>query len=593
MDDLACYCIGFSTILDTYIKFSNTPLSMSWIDWLVLFGTLLLIVLYGIIRSSGSRNLGDYFLGNYSLKWWHVGISVMATQASAITFISTPGQAYEDGMRFIQFYLGLPLSMILISAFFIPVYNRLRVYTAYEYLENRFNQTVRQFTALLFLTQRGLASGITIFAPSIILSSILGWDLHITNISIGLLVIAYTVTGGAKAVSITQRQQMAVMMGGMMIAILLLLWQISKHINPLQAIEAAGAAGKLNFISWDFNLSSRYSVWTGLIGGLFLSLSYFGTDQSQVGRYLGGRSLNEIRLGLLFNGIFKIPMQLFILFAGILVFIFFNLHPSPLLFNQPAYHNAKNTLQINTELSRLTEDHKTLIEERRAAFIQMAKQPQDMSVRYKWNNIEKKVNEIHDETLSLIKKHNPNAAKTDTDYVFVYYIMNYLPIGLVGLLFAVIFSAAMSSIAAELNALASTTLIDFYKRSFKPQASDKHYVHTSKIITFIWGIIAILFATILSLFDNLIEAVNIIGSLFYGTILGVFLVGFFFNKISSKAVLTAAILSQISVLIFHWATVLGWIKLAYLWYNLVGCLMVCILSLLFHIAGLRDKAISS
>lgn len=562
---------------------------MSIIDWSVLIGTLLFIVLYGTAKTKKSSNLKDYFLSDSSLRWWHIGLSVMATQASAITFISTPGQAYVDGMGFIQFYFGLPLAMILVAAFFIPVYHRLRVFTAYEYLENRFNRPVRQFTAMLFLIQRGLAAGITIYAPSIILSSILSVDLHLTNISIGLLVIIYTVSGGAKAVSTTQQQQMAVMIGGLFIVVGILIWQITEHIGLRDAIKGAGAAGKMNLINWKWDLSNRYTVWSGIIGGLFLSLSYFGTDQSQVGRYLGGKSLSEIRLGLLFNGFFKIPMQLLILFVGVLMFVFFNLNPMPVVFNQPSYKRAESISAVNYELQDLSEKHHQLFDQRKEAFIKMASDPSNTSYREDWKAIETDYSNIHNQALSLIQKQRPREADSDQDYIFVYYILNYLPVGLIGLLLAVIFSAAMSSTSAELNALSSTTLIDFYKRSFKPNASEKHYVTMSKIITLLWGVLAIVFATVLSLFDNLIEAVNIIGSLFYGTVLGVFATGFFLRKITARAVFPTAIIAQSIVLVLHLATVAGWFSLSYLWYNLIGCLLVCIISIIFHSLGLRES----
>lgn len=556
---------------------------MSWIDWTVLMGTLLFIVIYGSLKTSRINNLRDYFLGDYSLKWWQIGISVMATQASAITFISTPGQAYEDGMRFVQFYFGLPLAMIFISVFIIPIYYRLKVYTAYEFLESRFSVGVRQLTAMLFLTQRGLASGITIYAPSIILSSILGWDLNITNVFIGVLVIIYTVSGGSKAVSITQRQQMAVMMGGMLVAMILLMVQISREMPLADALQAAGAAGKFNLIDWNLDLNNRYTVWTGIIGGFFLSLSYFGTDQSQVGRYLGGKSLTEVRLGLLFNGIFKIPMQLMILFTGVLVFVFFHVHRPPVFFNQPEYNRVMTNPVVRPVLDSLDKSYQQVFTQKQAAYRQLAAEAKNPSLRDAYFLLAEQEAAIRKEVKTQVLKANPLATVKDGDYIFIEYVIHYLPVGLVGLLFAVIFSAAMSSTSSELNALASTSLVDFYKRSIKTNGSDTHYVRMSKIITAGWGIVAIIFATIFSLFDNLIEAVNIIGSLFYGSILGVFLVGFFLKQVGARPVLIAALLAQSTVLVLHVLTIYGKLELAYLWYNLIGCVLVMAVSALLQL----------
>jgi len=561
---------------------------MSWIDWTVMMGTLLFIVIYGSLKTSGSNNIRDYFLGNYSLRWWQIALSVMATQASAITFISTPGQAYEDGMRFVQFYLGLPLAMIFISAFIIPVYYRLKVYTAYEFLEMRFNVEVRQLTAMLFLIQRGLASGITIYAPSIILSSILGWDLNITNVFIGLLVIFYTVSGGSKAVSVTQRQQMAVMMGGMLVAMILLMIQINREIPLGKALQAAGAAGKFNLIDWKLDLNNRYTVWTGIIGGFFLSLSYFGTDQSQVGRYLGGKSLAEVRLGLLFNGMFKIPMQLMILFTGVLVFVFFHVHRPPVFFNQPEYNRIVTNKAVRPVLDSLDSSYRQVYAQKKEAFRQLASDAKNSSLREAYLIFAEKEAAIREEVKAQVLKVNPLATVKDSDYVFIEYVIHYLPVGLVGLLFAVIFSAAMSSTSSELNALASTTLVDFYKRSIKPSGSDSHYVRMSKIITAGWGVVAIIFATVFSLFDNLIEAVNIIGSLFYGSILGVFLVGFFLKQVGARPVLIAALLAQSTVLVLHVLTIYGMLEVAYLWYNLIGCVLVIAVSALLQLTE-RNK----
>tara|TARA_R110000868_G_scaffold374230_2_gene638614 strand:- start:135 stop:1844 length:1710 start_codon:yes stop_codon:yes gene_type:complete len=544
-----------------------------WIDWTVMLGTLFFIVAYGVWKTRGSKNIKGYLLGGNESNWWTIGLSVMATQASAITFLSTPGQAYMEGMGFVQFYFGLPLAMIIISTVFIPLYYKLKVYTAYEFLEARFDNKTRLLTASLFLLQRGLAAGITIYAPAIILSQIIGWSLNFTILFIGTLVIIYTVSGGTKAVNQTHKQQMGVIFLGMFIAFGLLVAHLTDHLSFGQGVEVAGIMDKMQVIDWEFNPSSRYNIWSGIIGGLFLQLSYFGTDQSQVQRYLSGSSVRESRLGLMFNGLLKIPMQFFILFVGILVFLFYQFTMPPLHFNQA---NVNQVLESEYAPSYIElENRQSKIFEEKKALIYQYKTLEENE------NIKKQINKLHHEekflmnqSKDLIKKANPEAEVEDDDYIFITFVINYLPIGIVGLLLAVIFSAAMSSTASELNALASTTTVDIYKRNLKKDGSEKHYLQGSKLFTLLFGLFAIAFAAMASLFDNLIEAVNILGSLFYGTILGIFLVAFFFKFIKGNAVFIAAIISQLIIIFLYTLNRLEIINIGYLWYNLIAPALV-------------------
>lgn len=555
---------------------------MSTLDWLVLLGTLGFIVIYGVWKTRGAKNIDTYLLGDKSMKWWTIGLSVMATQASAITFLSTPGQAFESGMGFVQFYFGLPIAMVILCITVIPIYYRLKVYTAYEYLESRFDLKTRTLAAVLFMVQRGLAAGITIYAPAIILSSILGWSLTYTNIFIGVLVIIYTVSGGTKAVSQTQKQQMAVMMGGMVVAFIILVNLLPDDISFGEAVKVAGKMGKLEVVDFSFNPYERYNFWAGITGGLFLALSYFGTDQSQVARYLGGKSIAESRLGLLFNGLLKVPMQFFILFIGVMVFVFYQFNQPPVFFNEV----AKNKLYespYSEEIQVLEQQHAAIFEEKQAevrGLVDAINSKSEEAIGLQQNKIaaiDEKAGEVRGKVVSLIQEHTPDAETKDTDYVFIRFVMDYLPKGIVGLLLAVIFSAAMSSTASELNALASTATVDIYKRSIKKKESDKHYVVASKWFTVLWGTLAIIFATLASLVDNLIEAVNILGSVFYGTILGIFLVAFYFKYIKSKAVFIAAIIAESVVIVLYFYSDIG-----YLWFNVIGCFAVIVLGLLIQ-----------
>lgn len=563
---------------------------MSTLDWLVLFLTLLFISIYGVYKTRGKQSLETYLKGN-TANWWTIGLSIMATQASAITFLSTPGQAYEDGMRFIQFYFGLPLAMIIISIAFVPIYYKLKVYTAYEYLESRFDLKTRTLTALLFIVQRGLAAGITIYAPAIILSTLLGWNLTWTNIFIGVLVILYTVSGGTVAVSITQKQQMAVMMGGMVLAGIMVIQLLP--ISMPEALSVAGKMDKLNVVNFDFNWEDRYSIWSGMTAAVFLFLSYFGTDQSQVQRYLSGQTLAQSRMGLLMNGFLKIPMQFLILFIGVLVFVFYQFITPPIHFNQVQTESLRKSSHAS-ELARLEgafqanfDSSKVVYSQLLSAMEQEKEEATVAGLTGTLKSLKAGQQEIRSEVKSLLLTHDPEAETRDTDYVFMRFVMDYLPTGVVGLLFAAIFAAAMSSSSSELNALGTTTTVDLYKRSIRKEASDSHYVRSSKLFTAFWGFGAILFATYASLFENLIQAVNLLGSLFYGTILGIFIVGFFVKWIKGRAVFLAAILSEALILVVHFFNGQGlfgleW-NIGFLWYNAIGCIAVVLFGLILQL----------
>ncbi len=539
------------------------------VDWIILSVTLCSIVLYGTYVTRKNATVTDYIKGGNDSKWWTIGLSVMATQASAITFLSTPGQAFHSGMGFVQFYFGLPIAMIIICVVFIPIYHKLKVYTAYEFLEGRFDLKTRSLAAILFLIQRGLSAGITIFAPAIILSAVLGWDLFTLNIIIGFLVIIYTVSGGTKAVNVTQKQQMIIIFIGMIIAFYMIMSQLPADITFSKALDIAGASGKMKVLDFSFDLSNRYTVWTGILGGTFLMLSYFGTDQSQVQRYLSGKSVRESQLGLIFNGLLKVPMQFFILLIGVMVFVFYQFNPSPLNFNPGANEQVAKSKYVE-EYQQLEAAHiaientKKLLfsngfqEEEKQQILELNEQ--DLLLKVKSKAI---IDKIDAENIS------DKVESNDKDYVFIHFILNNLPRGIIGLLLAVILSAAMSSTASELNALASTTAIDLYKRNVREDKSEVHYVKASKWFTLAWGMIAISVACIANLFDNLIQLVNIIGSIFYGNVLGIFLLAFFIKFVKGNAVFVAALITQVLIIgVF----LLDW--LPYLWLNLVGCALV-------------------
>lgn len=550
---------------------------MGLIDWIVLFLTLTIIVAYGVYKTHGKDKVHDYLKGSEG-KWWTIGLSVMATQASAITFLSTPGQAFTDGMGFVQFYFGLPIAMVVICLVFIPIYHRLKVYTAYEFLESRFDLKTRTLTALLFLIQRGFSAGITIFAPSIILSAVLGWNLLTLNILIGILVIIYTVSGGTEAVSVTHKQQMAVVFVGMFITFFVVLDFLPEEMSFANVLEVAGASGKMEILDFSFDFDNRYTVWSGLLGGTFLALSYFGTDQSQVQRYLSGKSVRESQLGMIFNGLVKVPMQFFILLTGVLVFVFYQFNASPLNFN-PVVDETVGHTEIYQKLQKDLDANQLKKQEASFGYLRAEKsvEKQQWKEELQKYNQEEKI--LREKGRVLVAESGAKVETNDRDYVFIHFILNNLPRGLIGLLLAVIFSAAMSSTASELNALASTTVIDLYRRNHEKPKTEKHYVKASRWFTFMWGVLAILVACTANLFDNLIQLVNIIGSIFYGNVLGIFLLAFFVKYVKSRAVFTAAIITQIIVIAGWW-----WDWMPYLWLNLFGCALV--MGIAFFIQGL-------
>lgn len=547
---------------------------MSLIDWTVLIGTLGFIVIYGVYRSRGKQGMDDYLIAGQSLPWYHVCFSVMATQASAITFLSAPGQGFADGMRFVQFYFGLPLAMVVLSITFVPIFHRLKVFTAYEFLETRFDARVRMFTVTLFLISRGLSTGLSIYAPSIILATILGWDLTWTNIIMGSVVLIYTVSGGTKAISHTHVQQMLIVTVAMFVAGYMVVHLLPAEVGFVDALKIAGKAGRLNTIDFHFDPNSRYNIWSGLIGGFFLQLSYFGTDQSQVGRYLTGESIGQSRLGLMMNGLLKIPMQFLILLVGVLVFVYYQYNPSPLFFNKVEIDKLKNS-EYAADYQSLEQKHRVSVENQQVAVNGLAKAMEaghEEEVK-RWQASLKESDEtqksLKKEAVALIKKNNPTADTSDVNYVFLRFVLDRLPIGLIGLLIAVIFSASMGSIAAAYNSLASTTVVDIYKRMYRKDASEAHYLMASRLSTIGWGIFCIVVAQYASKLGSMIEAVNILGSLFYGVILGIFLVAFYFKNIGGKATFWGSIVAELAVVLCWWFDLT-----AFLWLNVIGCLLV-------------------
>jgi Na+/proline symporter len=568
---------------------------MNALDWLVLLGTMLGIAAYGTWRTRHTDHLDTYLKGSRTTKWGTIGLSVMATQASAITYLSTPGQGFESGIGFVQNYFGLPLALIIVCAVFLPIYRRLGVYTAYEYLGKRFDGKTRLLGAALFLLQRGLASGVTIYAPAIIISTVLGWRLDLTIVLTGLLVIVYTVTGGSAAVNITQKWQMAVIFGGMFTAFAVLVAKL-----PHNALHVAGAMGKLQAVDFSFDPDRRYTVWTGLFGGIFLMLSYFGTDQSQVQRYIGGAALREGRLGLMFNAVVKIPMQFCILLLGALVFVFYQFERAPVFFNQVEWQ--RHTQGSDGAKFRAIEEKHLALHAQRAAAVRAWTEARasgdrvlETSTRTAMLKAQKDIETVRKEAKDALVAANPLAKTKDSDYVFITFILTQLPHGMIGLLVAVVFAAALGSKASELNALGTTSTIDLW-RHFRPLAAhdEARNVRNAKWFTAFWGLFAIGFALFASFEENLIEAGNIIGSLFYPTVLGLFVVAFFFKRVGGTAVFFGAVGAQAVILaIFFLRTAIPQLNFAYLWYNLIGCVACLVFSLLLQAilpAGERPAA---
>lgn len=557
---------------------------MNLLDWIILFGTLLTIVLYGTWKTRGAKNIESYLKGDNTMKWWMIGVSIMATQASAITFLSTPGQAMEDGMRFIQFYFGLPLAMVIISYTMVPIYYRLKVYTAYEYLETRFDLKTRTLAAGLFLILRGLSAGITLFAPAIVLSSILGWNIILTTMMIGVFVIIYTVSGGTRAVSLTQRTQLTIIMGGMMLAGVMAYNLLPSHVSFGETFQLAGELGKLNVVTTNFSLSDRFNIWSGLIASTFLFLSYFGTDQSQVSRYLGGRSLTESRMGLIFNGLLKIPMQFIILFIGVLVFVFYLFNQPPVFHNQTLKNRVVGT-QYASKLNELEASYNSIYQQKQTTITRLLngiRSDDEVSIhssKIDYYSFKKQEDSIRSEVKKTISTALPGAKTQDRDYMFLNFVLSYLPHGIIGLILAVMFSAAMSSMASELNALASTTTVDIYKRSFNSEGSPAHYLKASRFFTIMWALIAMAFAMLANMAENLIQFVNIVGSLFYGTILGIFLVAFYIKAIRGTSVFIAAVIAELVVLACYF---FYYDEIAFLYYNIIGCVLVVMIAWIAH-----------
>ncbi|RPE08237.1 sodium:solute symporter [Chitinophaga lutea] len=557
---------------------------MSIYDWLVLGFTLITIILYGVWKSRGQKDLDSYFLGNRTMPWYIILLSIIGTQASAITFLSAPGQAYADGMRFVQYYFGLPLAMIVICIAFVPIFHRLKVYTAYEYLEQRFDLKTRTLTSFLFLIQRGLSTGISIYAPSIILSSLLGWNIYYTNIFMGGLLIIYTVYGGTKAVSYTQSLQLAIIFTGMFLAGWMVVHLLPKEIGFSDALHVAGKMGKLNVIVTDFSWTDRYNIWSGVIGGFFLALSYFGTDQSQVGRYLTAKTLTESRMGLLMNGLVKVPMQFLIMLIGALVFVFYLYFRAPINFNQGLLNQVHNSAYA-PQMQELEQqfDSLTIVKQRHVKALTTAIDTDNKDLidnaKLQLQNTEGAADQVRDSANVLIKKAAPGAETNDTNYIFLHFVVNNLPKGLVGLLIAIIFLASWGSIAAALNSLASTTMVDIYKRMVNKDGSEAEYLRMSKIWTLIWGVFSIAVAQFASGMGSLIEAVNILGSLFYGTILGIFVVAFTMKRVKGSATFWGAVVAEIFVVAIYLADVIS-----FLWLNVIGCLLVMIAAGLIQLA---------
>lgn len=556
---------------------------MKTLDWVVLIVTLALIMFYGMWKSRHVRGSKNYLAGQRDLPWWTIGLSIMATQASAITFLSTPGQAYAEGMQFVQFYFGMPIAMIFLSVFVLPIYYRLRVTTAYEYLEDRFDLRMRTLTAILFLVLRGISAAISIYAPSIVLSAVFGWDLFFTNFLMAAFVIVYVTTGGASAVSRTQELQMTVMLVGLLLAFMLVLNKLPENVGLSEAWHIASVTGKTQVVDWSFNWHDRYNFWSGVLGATFLFLSYFGTDQSQVGRYLSGRSLRESRAGLLFNGFLKIPMQFLVLSVGVMVFVFYQFTQSPLYFNEANRAKIAQTPQ-EQQFQSLERRADTLFLQKQSALQRLTDawhQNQDdkaQAAEQELQALEQQRTTLHDNAEKLTKQALPDADPKDRDYVFITFIMNHIPTGLVGVMFAMIFCASWGTKASELSSLAATTVSDIYRRSIVKDRDDNHYLRAGRWATVFWGIFIMVFATYVRLPDNLIQAVNMIGSLFYGTLLGIFFTAFFLKKVGGQAVFWAAVVAQVVVAYFFFYVD----RDAYLWYNPLGCGLVMGLSLLLQ-----------
>lgn len=547
---------------------------MRTLDWAVLGGSLLFIVAYGLWRGRGSDSVNKYLLAGKTMPWYAMALSIMATQASAITFISTTGQSYVDGMRFVQFYFGLPLAMVILSATAVPIFHRAGVYTAYEYLEKRFDAKTRALVSVIFLIQRGLAVGLALYAPAVVLTVILGWPDRITTMIMGTLVVLYTTAGGIKAVTWTDFQQMLIMFAGIFAALTTAIYLLPGGISFLDAVTLAGVAGRLNAVTLNFDWNDRYNLWSGLIGGMFLALSYFGCDQSQVQRYLTGKSIAQSRLSLLFNAVVKVPMQFFILFTGAIVFVFYIYERPPLLF-QPVELEKIQARSMRTEYEPVEERYTAAFEKRREAAGRLlaARRSDDAGLWQdglrRYRQAQQDLDGARREGVRLVEKVNSSPGFNDTNYIFLTFVTRYMPAGVVGLILAAIFAATMSSISAEINSLATVSVVDIYRRHFRKEASDRHYLAASRAATVFWGGYAVLTAELGKNLGALIEAVNMVGSLFYGGMLGVFVLAFFFPRVRARGAFYGVLAGEAAIFAVHLFT-----GISFLWYNVIGCLTV-------------------
>ncbi len=557
------------------------------LDWVVLGGTLAFIVLYGIYKGRGSNTVNQYLLAGKTMPWYAMALSIMATQASAITFISTTGQAYVDGMRFVQFYFGLPVAMVIISATAVPIFHQANVYTAYEYLEKRFDAKTRALASLVFLIQRGLSVGLALYAPAIVLSVILGWPDRVTTMIMGGLVIIYTILGGIQAVTWTDVQQMLIIFFGLFVSLFMVIMLLPSNVSLLDAVHLAGAVGKLNAVDFRFNLANRYNFWSGLIGGMFLALSYFGCDQSQVQRYLTGKSIAQSKLSLLFNAMAKVPMQFFILFVGAMVFVFYLFEKPPLLFESAAMSQVR--AGASSDYSNIQEQFDRAFEERKQAASALIAAQRGGPPRTRKGSLEsfrKAQNDLdgaRKQGALLTAQVTHEKEFNDTNYIFLSFVTRYLPAGIVGLIIAVIFAAAMSTISAEVNSLATVSVIDIYQRHVRRNATDRHYLTMSRVATAFWGLYAVVFAEYGKGLGSLIEAVNMLGSLFYGTLLGVFVLAFFFPRVTGTPAFIGMLVGEAAVLSAHWGT-----EISFLWYNVIGCMVVIATALALNAGASRS-----
>lgn len=567
----------FSVVTDYFLLLLHPVLVMSTLDWIVLLVTLTVIITYGIFKGRGQDGAQSYLLADRRMPWYIVLLGIMATQASAITFLSAPGQAYTDGMRFVQYYFGLPIAMVVICITFIPIFRKLNVYTAYEYLEQRFDRKTRVLTAVLFLLSRGLSTGISIYAPSIILSSILGWNIYITNVVMGGLLMIYTYSGGAKAVAHTQKLQFIIILSAMAIAGYLIVKGLPDGVSMGDALFVAGKAGKLNVITTNFDWQDKYNIWSGIIGGFFLALSYFGTDQSQVGRYITAKDTTESKKGLLLNGFVKIPMQFLILLVGALLFAFYSLHPAPLYFNDGAYamlkhHEPQQAAQIEAKYTQLHQQY----QQQALSLIEARKDGTNLQpILSKFKVTQSAILTLRDGVANEISHKHYSPDTNDTNYIFLYFVKHTLPRGLVGLLFAIIFLASWGSISAALNSLTASSLIDVHLLNSRGKLSSKRELYLGRMHTLGWGIFCIAVAMFATRMGSLIEAVNVLGSLFYGTILGIFLVAFYVKQAKGNIVFIAALITEAVIIIIYNLNIVS-----FLWLNVIGAMMVVIISML-------------